>query len=111
MERCFVLGMRGIKLHSGFQGYDPNIEQVEVPCAFAHERQAFILNHYWGSAERLLYLCRKYPGACFITGHTDLAVLAVAHQVENLFVGSCPHLGPWGRRARLCDGRCRPLSV
>ena len=93
MHRGFDLGMLGIKIHPYLAGYDTLGEKVEVPCAFAHERHAFVLNHYWGDTERLLYLCRKYPDAIFMTGHTAPEAKAAMAEVDNLYVGTCPLLG------------------
>jgi predicted TIM-barrel fold metal-dependent hydrolase len=90
MERGFERGMKGIKLHPYLQGYDTNGPGVEVACAFAHARKAFIVNHDWGDRERMLYLCQKYADACFITGHTSLEAVPVVRQVGNLYIGSCP---------------------
>ena len=90
MERGFSMGMVGIKLHPNFSGYDTYGPHVEVACAFAHERGAFILNHDWGKRERIRSLCIKYPNACFMTGHTSLEAASVVDQVDNLYIGSCP---------------------
>jgi predicted TIM-barrel fold metal-dependent hydrolase len=74
------------------QGYDTYGPAVEVACQFAHEHHTFIVNHDWGNTERLLYLCRKYPNACIMTGHTSVSALPAVHQVDNLYIGSCPLL-------------------
>jgi predicted TIM-barrel fold metal-dependent hydrolase len=90
MERGFAMGMRGIKLHPYLNSYDTNGLNVEVACAFADRHGAFIINHDWGDAERILALCVKYPRACFMTGHTSLEAASVIDQVGNLYIGSCP---------------------
>lgn len=89
MERGFAMGMRGVKLHPAGQGYSTTGPHVEVACSFANERKAFIVNHNWGSAERMQYLCQKYPDACFITGHSSVGLARVARSVANLYIGSC----------------------
>ena len=47
-----------------------------------------MINHYWGDAERLLYLCRKYPDAGLVTGHLSEAAASIIHLVDNLYIGS-----------------------
>jgi len=90
MERCFAVGMRGVKLHPALQECSTAAPNVETTCAFANERKAFIVNHRWGDPERLRYLCDKYPDACFMTGHTNLGAAPVARERDNLFIGTCP---------------------
>jgi len=92
MQRGFDMGMRGIKVHPQLSEYDTNGDNIEVVCAFADERRAFVVNHYWGDTQRILYLCRKYPHACFITGHTSPEAVPAVQQVDNLYIGSCPLL-------------------
>lgn len=93
VERGFARGMLGIKIHPMLSGYDTTGDKVELVCALADERGAFVLNHYWGGTERLLALCRKYPRAVFMTGHTSSEAIAAIPQVDNLYIGSCPLLG------------------
>ncbi|MGI6209832.1 MAG: amidohydrolase family protein [Anaerolineae bacterium] len=97
MEREFLRGlgqgMIGIKIHPYLAGYDTQGDKVEAACALAHRHRAFILNHYWAGTDRLLYLCRRYPEATFMTGHTASEAIPVLAQVDNLYVGSCAFLG------------------
>lgn len=93
MERCFAMGMKGVKLHPALQEYSTMGPNVEVACAFADERKAFIVNHGWGDADRLRDLCDRYPNACFMTGHTNLGAAPVARERDNLFIGTCPLIG------------------
>jgi len=83
-------GMRGIKME--LLGYPAEQAQghpnVEVACACAQERGAIMINHDWGSAERLLSLCRRYPRACFITGHASAANAWAASQAPNLYMST-----------------------
>ena len=90
MDRGFSMGLKGIKLHAYLNAYDTNGPHVEIACAFANEQRSFIINHDWGDAQRMLYLCRKYPDACLITGHTSMEAASVIGQVDNLYIGSCP---------------------
>lgn len=97
MEREFrrglEMGMLGIKIHPYLAGYDTEGDKVEVACVLAHRHRALILNHHWGDTDRLLYLCRRYPDATFMTGHTAPEARPVVSQVDNLYVGTCPLLG------------------
>ena len=102
IERGFAMGMRGIKLHPYLNGYDTCGPNVEVACAIANERQCFIINHDWGDSERILYLCRKYPDACLMTGHTSPAAFSAVAQVDNLYIGTCP-LNIFGITERLVE--------
>ncbi|MHB0857208.1 MAG: amidohydrolase family protein [Anaerolineae bacterium] len=90
LDRCFAMGMVGIKMHPAMQNYDTNGPAVEAACAYADERKAIILNHDWGRAERMRYLCEKYPNATFFTGHTSLEAATLMGEVSNLYIGTCP---------------------
>lgn len=90
LARGFAMGMRGVKLHPALQEYDTNGPNVELACAFANERKSLIVNHDWGTTERMRYLCTKYPDACFMTGHTTLEAVPVVKERGNLFIGTCP---------------------
>jgi len=67
-----------------------------VACEFVNERRQFILNHNWGSARQMERLCKTYPDAIFITGHSTTAYVEVVKKVPNLFICTCPLLG-WGQ--------------
>ncbi len=90
VERGFANGLIGIKIHPWFNGYDTNGPNVELACALANARRTFIVNHDWGSTERMIALCRRYPDACFMTGHTSPAAIPATKAVPNLYIGTCP---------------------
>jgi hypothetical protein len=96
------LGLRGVKLICDYQGYPTEGPLVDVACQFADEHRLLILNHNWGSPEQIGRLCRTYPNACFIAGHTTTAYGEVAKEVENLFVCTCPCID-WGLPERLVE--------
>ena len=102
IERGFAMGMKGIKVHPAFSGCASRSTGMEIACACAHERGACIVNHDWGDAEWLRHLCRKYPEACFITGHSCGETIPVAREVDNLYVGTCP-LNDFGGTERLVE--------
>jgi len=94
LERGAALGLRGIKLIPYYQGYPEEGPLIEVACRWAHERRQIILNHQWGSPEWVEHLVSTYPEACFITGHANTAYTDSMERHANLFVCSCPLLGP-----------------
>jgi len=96
MARGLEMGMKGIKLINDYHGYPSEGPLVDIPCEFANRHRQFILNHNWGSPAQIERLCRTYPDACFITGHTTTAYVEVTKKVDNLFICTCPLLD-WGQ--------------
>ncbi len=94
LERGARMGLRGIKLIPYYQGYPEEGPLIDVACQWAHERRQIILNHYWGPPAHVERLVTAYPDACFITGHTTTAYADIMRKHRNLFVCSCPLLGP-----------------
>jgi len=94
LERGAKLGLRGIKLIPYYQGYPQEGPMLEVPCRWAHERKQIILNHSWGAPEHLEGLLERYPDACFINGHMSLAYTELMKRYPNLYICSCPLIGP-----------------
>ncbi|MCK4282840.1 MAG: amidohydrolase family protein [Candidatus Brocadiae bacterium] len=101
LERCARLGLRGVKLLA-YRGvkpapyYEDYPEEglLDVPCQWVHERKQIILNHNWGPPAQLERLLAAYPDACFINGHTSLAYADLMERYPNLYICSCPLLGP-----------------
>ncbi|NOY83181.1 MAG: amidohydrolase family protein [Kiritimatiellaeota bacterium] len=94
LERGAARGLRGIKLIPSYQGYPVDGPGIEAACRWAHERRWIILNHHWGPCARLERLIDRYPDACYITGHMTLEYAELMKRVDNLFVCTCPLLGP-----------------
>jgi predicted TIM-barrel fold metal-dependent hydrolase len=103
LERGFAMGMQGIKIHPQFSGYDTDGLNVELACAVADEHRCLIVNHDWGSTERIVSLCRKYPNAGFMTGHTSPQAIPAAQEVDNLTIGTCP-LNGYSTLERFVEG-------
>ena len=99
LERGLTLGMQGVKLIPHYHGYPAEGPLIDVACRFVNERDQFILNHNWGSAEQIRRLCTTYPDACFITGHSADAYGDVVREVDNLLICTCPFL-TWGQTER-----------
>jgi len=90
MERGHAMGLRGVKLINVYQGYPTEGPLVDVAVEFCHERDLFVLNHDWGSAQQIERLCISYPRACFITGHANASYAGVTRRLGNLFISTCP---------------------
>lgn len=94
LERCAKLGLRGIKLIPWYQDFPEEHPLLEVACQWAHERRQIILNHNWGASRQVERLVASFPKACFLTGHATSAYADIMMRHSNLFVCSCPVLGP-----------------
>ena len=94
LERCAKLGLRGVKLIAHYQGYPTEGPLIDVACRWAHERKQIILSHDWGSAHQMERLTAAYPDACFITGHSTAAFAEIMKRTDNVYVCSCPLIGP-----------------
>ncbi|MFO7945713.1 MAG: amidohydrolase family protein [Armatimonadota bacterium] len=102
LERGMEMGMQGIKLIAHYQGYPTEGPNVDIPCEFAHEHGLFILNHDWGSPEQMRRLCKTYPDALFITGHSKSTYGDIVQEVDNLYICTCPFLA-WGQTERFVE--------
>ena len=94
LERGHAMGLRGVKLIAFYQGYPEDGPNIEEACRWAHEHGEIVLNHNWGSPDRLELFLKAYPNACFVTGHATAAYADVMTRHRNLFVCSCPLTGP-----------------
>ena len=90
LEIGLANGMRGIKMLTPIHKYPADGPVVDLACRFAHERGLFILNHGWGDVETLRRWLTDYPGACYITGHSDGRFAELTQAFDNLFICSCP---------------------
>jgi predicted TIM-barrel fold metal-dependent hydrolase len=94
LARGARLGLRGIKLIPQYQGYPAEGPLIDVACRWAHERRQIVLNHDWGSPQQMARLLAAFPGACFVTGHSTAAYADLMRKHPNLYVCSCPLIGP-----------------
>ncbi|MFO7945483.1 MAG: amidohydrolase family protein, partial [Armatimonadota bacterium] len=65
-----------------------------------HRRDPF--NHDWGSPEQMRRLCKTYPDALFITGHSKSTYGDIVQEVDNLYICTCPFLA-WGQTERFVE--------
>lgn len=94
LERGHAMGLRGVKLIPHYQGASPEHPLIDVACEWAHLHRQIILNHHWGAPDQMERLLTTYPNACFFTGHATAAYADIMQEHANLFVCSCPLLGP-----------------
>jgi predicted TIM-barrel fold metal-dependent hydrolase len=94
LERCAKLGLRGVKLIPYYQGYPEDGPLLEVAAEWAHKHKQIVLDHNWGPPAHLERLLAAYPDACFINGHTNLALADLVAKYPNFYICSCPLLGP-----------------
>ncbi len=94
LERCAKLGLRGVKLIAHYQLYPAEGPMIEVACRWAHERRQIILHHDWGSPSFLEKMVSTYPNALYVTGHSTTAYADLMKKYPQIYVCSCPLLGP-----------------
>ena len=94
LDRCRQMGLRGIKLISHYQNYPTEGPNLIPAYEYAHEHSWIILNHDWGSPERLDELATTYHKACFIIGHYFSAPVYadVVKARDNVFQCTCAAL-------------------
>ena len=96
LERGLAHGMKGVKLVTPIHRYPYDGPVIEVCCRFAHEHRQFILNHVWGPPAVMRRWLEKYPGACYLTGHSEGNFADLVRAFPNLYICSCPFLD-WGQ--------------
>ena len=94
VDRGARMGLRGIKLIPHYQGYPEDGPLIEVACRYADDHRQIILNHHWGPPEHVERLTAKYQNTCFIEGHANAAYAEIIRRRDNLFMCSCPLIGP-----------------
>jgi uncharacterized protein len=102
LERCRNMGLRGIKMISGYQLYPPEGPNLVPAFEYAHEQSWPMLNHDWGRPEYLDKLATMYCNACFIIGHYSLAYADVIAKHDNVFQCTCAALN-FGEIERLLE--------
>ena len=85
LERCFKLGLRGIKLITAYQGQPEETERFEPVYDWAEAQHTIILSHQWGAPEFLASLAEKHQNVCFHIGHLNPAYAGVVRQYDNVF--------------------------
>jgi predicted TIM-barrel fold metal-dependent hydrolase len=92
LERCRRRGLRGIKLIASYQRCPTTDERLAPAYAYAHENHLMMLNHDWGSPDRLDELAERYPNACFINGHIRHDCGEVLRERPNVYQCTCAAL-------------------
>ncbi|MHB1294564.1 MAG: amidohydrolase family protein [Anaerolineae bacterium] len=93
LERTFALGLRGIKLITGYQGLPEETERFYPVYEWANARKVIILSHQWGAAEFLDRIAIQYPQVSFHIGHLNPRYAEVVRQRDNVF--STTTFVPW----------------
>jgi predicted TIM-barrel fold metal-dependent hydrolase len=89
LERCWEMGLRGIKLIPQLQGSHPY--PIDGPYfrpvyEFANQQKMAILSHSWDSPTVLAKLARTYPLITFIVGHFSGGVYGfLTREFENVY--------------------------
>ncbi|MEK7400394.1 MAG: amidohydrolase family protein [Candidatus Poribacteria bacterium] len=100
LERCYNLGMRGIKIHPSLHGYPANGANLKPMWEFAQEKSLPVLSHTWAgdgtcSPTILGKLAEQYPLVPVILGHSGGTLsgyyesIEAAKKRENVFLETC----------------------
>jgi len=100
LERCYSMGMRGIKIHPSLHGYPADGENFRPMWEYAAEKGMPVLSHTWAgdrncSPRVLGDLADRYPTVPIILGHSGGTLdgynesLEVAKKRENVFLETC----------------------
>ncbi len=92
LERCWPLGFSGIKLIPHYQQYPETGEGIRQAVEWANERNAIVLNHFWGPNDWLDELARDYPNATLVTGHLNIEHAEVINRRGNVYLCTCEPL-------------------
>jgi predicted TIM-barrel fold metal-dependent hydrolase len=85
LERTERLGLRGIKLISGYQGQPEETERFYPVYEWAQARKKIILSHQWGAPEFLTAIAARYPNVCFHVGHLNPAYAPIVRKYDNVY--------------------------
>lgn len=84
-------GARGIKLISGYQGVSEMSVDWTPALEFARDKSWMVLNHSWGTTERLIDYAHAFPEIVFIIGHAFNWLAEAARVCENVYQCTCAH--------------------
>ena len=85
LDRCERLGLKGIKLISGYQGHSEETERFFPVYEWAQQHRKIILSHQWGRPEFLAALAPRYPDVAFLIGHLNLDYAPVVRSQDNVY--------------------------
>ena len=100
LERCYEMGMRGIKIHPSLHGYPADGDNLRAMWEFAAEKSLPVLSHTWAgdrtcSPSVMGKLADEYPSVTVILGHSGGTLsgynesIEVAKKRENVFLETC----------------------
>lgn len=105
IERCFsTLGMRGIKLHTGFHQYPADGPNYQPVFEYANARGLLVISHGWGGPGALERLARAYPNVSCVVAHAGgnwdgripTEAIQVARRLENVYLDLASSIVPYG---------------
>jgi uncharacterized protein len=104
LQRCFDLGMRGIKLHTGLSEYPFDGPGYAPAFAFADAHRLPLISHGVGSPDTLRRVARAHPGAHIIVAHTGGGgatftpggYFKVALEEPNVYLDTASSVGGYG---------------
>jgi len=100
LERCYKMGMRGIKLHPSLHGYPADGANFKQMWEFASEKKLPVLSHTWAgdrtcSPTIMGKLADEYPSVPILLGHSGGTMdgfresIEAAKNRENIFLETC----------------------
>jgi predicted TIM-barrel fold metal-dependent hydrolase len=105
IERCFgTLGMRGIKLHTGFHHYPVDGPNYRPVFEYANAHGLVVISHGWGGPGVLERLAQEYPHVTCVVAHAGgnwdgrmpTEAIQVARRRENVYLDLASSLVPYG---------------
>lgn len=95
LERCFDLGLRGIKLIPAYHAYPADGENLHIAYEFANQHSLPMHIHNLPESEALDKLAEKYDKAVFQIGHYNRSYNEVMKQRQNVcgILTEQPHPG------------------
>ncbi|OGV66559.1 MAG: hypothetical protein A3K19_23890 [Lentisphaerae bacterium RIFOXYB12_FULL_65_16] len=91
LEEGRAHGARGIKLIAAYQGVNEMSVDWSPALQFARGRGWVVLNHSWGTAERLENFARNFPDVTFIVGHISTGFKRLLEEYDNVYQCTCAH--------------------
>ncbi len=80
---------RGIKLISAYQRTDEMKIDWSPALDYASGKSWIVLNHSWGSPERLAMWAEKFPSVTFLIGHPPRGYEDVVRKYPNVYMTTC----------------------
>jgi predicted TIM-barrel fold metal-dependent hydrolase len=105
LARCFdALGMRGIKLHTGFHQYPADGPNYRAVFEYADAHGLLVISHGWGPPGALERLARTYRNVTCVVAHAGgnfdgrlpTEAINVARRLDNVYLDLASSIVPYG---------------